>query len=167
MFLHVSVILSVGGGMVSLPVRSQREYGLRRYGKPYHPVLTSSGGHRSGRYASYWNAFLFIFSATNDVNCFWTHEKGRRSIEISERKLHSPNVTYNRLLLFLSCSESVDVEVGFTVWISCICGPVINSKACLISEHLDIISIKNFRCAMKYFILCLVNALNLFLVVCK
>ena len=23
------------------------------------PVLTSSGGHRSGRYASYWNAFLF------------------------------------------------------------------------------------------------------------
>ena len=23
------------------------------------PVLTSSGGHCSGRYASYWNAFLF------------------------------------------------------------------------------------------------------------
>ena len=23
------------------------------------PKLTSSGGHRSGRYASYWNAFLF------------------------------------------------------------------------------------------------------------
>ena len=50
----------------------------------YPPVLTSSGGHRSGRYASYWNAFLFISSVTNDVNCFWTHEKGRRSIEISE-----------------------------------------------------------------------------------
>ena len=25
---------------------------------PSHPVLTSSGCHRSGRYASYWNAFL-------------------------------------------------------------------------------------------------------------
>ena len=24
------------------------------------PVLISSGGHRSGRYASYWNAFLFL-----------------------------------------------------------------------------------------------------------
>ena len=26
-----------------------------------HLVLTSSGGHRSGRYAFYWNAFLFYF----------------------------------------------------------------------------------------------------------
>ena len=28
-------------------------------GLPNFPVLTSSGGHCSGRYASYWNAFLF------------------------------------------------------------------------------------------------------------
>ena len=26
------------------------------------PVLTSSGGHSSGRYAPYWNAFLLLFS---------------------------------------------------------------------------------------------------------
>ena len=25
----------------------------------FSPVLTSNGGHQSGRYASYWNAFLF------------------------------------------------------------------------------------------------------------
>ena len=31
----------------------------------YLPLLTSSGGHRSGRYASYWNAFLLPL-------CFYT-----------------------------------------------------------------------------------------------
>ena len=39
---------SRGGGMVP-----------EGYGISYPPVLTSSGGHWSGWYASYWNAFLF------------------------------------------------------------------------------------------------------------
>ena len=26
------------------------------------PVLTSSGGHRNGQYASYWNAFLLFIT---------------------------------------------------------------------------------------------------------
>ena len=30
-------------------------------GIPPPPVLTSSDGHRGGRYASYWNAFLFYY----------------------------------------------------------------------------------------------------------
>ena len=34
-----------------------------KWGRGVHyslpPILTSSGGYRSGRYASYWNAFLF------------------------------------------------------------------------------------------------------------
>ena len=29
-------------------------------GCPTPPVVTSTGGHCSGRYASYWNAFLFL-----------------------------------------------------------------------------------------------------------
>ena len=33
-----------------------------------HPVRTSSGGHRSGRYASYWNAFLL--TCMFDINKF-------------------------------------------------------------------------------------------------
>ena len=48
MFLHVSVILSTGGGV-------SRQKG----GHPLTPTWTPhpSDGHCSGRYASYWNAF--------------------------------------------------------------------------------------------------------------
>ena len=37
-------------------------------GIPYlPPVPRSSGGHRSGRYASYWSAFLFVMLPSNLV----------------------------------------------------------------------------------------------------
>ena len=38
--------------------------GLHPWGRggPNPLVLTSSGGHYSGRYASYWNAFLCIYN---------------------------------------------------------------------------------------------------------
>ena len=36
------------------------------------PVLSSSGGHRSGRYASYWNAFLSCDLFSVQLNTFET-----------------------------------------------------------------------------------------------
>ena len=36
-------------------------------------VLTSSGSHRSGWYASYWNAYLFSFSFVSKVNTTELH----------------------------------------------------------------------------------------------
>ena len=38
---------------------------------PNHPILTSSGGHSTGRYASYWNAFLFqtVFAVVSFSSC--------------------------------------------------------------------------------------------------
>ena len=52
MFSEASVILSTG-----------REVGYPLPPEADHPslLLTSSGSHCSGRYASYWNAFLVIF----------------------------------------------------------------------------------------------------------
>ena len=40
----------------------QREGSASRWGLPPSTDLTSSGGHCSGRYAPYWNAFLLLFS---------------------------------------------------------------------------------------------------------
>ena len=74
MFSQVSVILSGvwvgmpgvlcrGSGYAWVPCRGR--VGIaggvpsRELPEGTHPVLTSSGGHRSWRYASYWNAFLF------------------------------------------------------------------------------------------------------------
>ena len=72
MFSQVSVILSRRGGMpsprsllgwVGMP-GSKSLVHVPPEGTPtvmYTPlVLTSSGDHRSGWYASYWNAFLFV-----------------------------------------------------------------------------------------------------------
>ena len=53
-----------GGGAASEGGSTSDEDGLPpggqpgRWGLPNHLVLTSSGGHCSGRYASHWNTFL-------------------------------------------------------------------------------------------------------------
>ena len=69
MFSEASVILSTGRGMVSLSVWyhvPSRMGGLPQVGEWVIPlVLTSSGEHCSGRYASYWNAFLFFLCSVS------------------------------------------------------------------------------------------------------
>ena len=80
MFLYVCVILSSGfyvvtfclvpwsfRGMLSLPVWSHAPSGgYGPSGVQYTPPRqTSNGGHRSGRYASYWNALLFPIAVTS------------------------------------------------------------------------------------------------------
>ena len=69
MFSEASVILSTGRGMVSLSVWyhvPSRMGGLPQVGEWVTPlVLTSSGGHCSGRYVSYWNAFLFFLRSVS------------------------------------------------------------------------------------------------------
>ena len=54
------VCYSVPGGcdVASCLVPCSFQGSLSPEGSGYPPVLTSSGGHCSGRYASYWNAFL-------------------------------------------------------------------------------------------------------------
>ena len=44
---------------------------LHLVGLTNHPILTSSGGHSTGRYASYWNAFLFqpVFAVVSFSSC--------------------------------------------------------------------------------------------------
>ena len=37
----------------------------------YPPVRTSSGGHCSGRYASYWDAFLFLWFLSHSAMYSW------------------------------------------------------------------------------------------------
>ena len=46
------------GGAVGIPGTTTRRYTPWRY----TPVLIPSGGHRSGRYGSFWNAILFQFA---------------------------------------------------------------------------------------------------------
>ena len=60
MFSEASVSHSVHKGVClwGLPPGMSAFSGRSAYGD-LHAVLTSSGGHCSGRYASYWNAFLF------------------------------------------------------------------------------------------------------------
>ena len=53
MFLHASVILSTGGGW-------QSDTHPSRHPHPTGRQTPSRDGHCSGRYASYWNAFLLI-----------------------------------------------------------------------------------------------------------
>ena len=57
MFLHVSVILSMGGWQADTPLRQ---------------TPSPRDGHSSGQYASYWNAFLFwlLFQQFNTFNFF-------------------------------------------------------------------------------------------------
>ena len=39
--------------------------------RPYHPpIMTSSGGHWSGQYTSYWNAVLFDIVSCDVLQCF-------------------------------------------------------------------------------------------------
>ena len=71
MFSEASVILSTGGCMMSLHawlpgpmflpgVWWKGSKGSSEVKGQAPLVLTSSGGHCSGRYASYWNAFLLL-----------------------------------------------------------------------------------------------------------
>ena len=46
---------------------------------PYSPVLTSSGGHQSGQYASYWNAFFFLLHMTYSVRVLGLQSKALAS----------------------------------------------------------------------------------------
>ena len=89
MFSHVSVILFTGGWVCLVPGPLWESgyawsRSIPRGGWVYlvHPsectptgryipprryttlVLTYSGGHRSGRYASYWNTFLLVYVIT-------------------------------------------------------------------------------------------------------
>ena len=46
--------------------------GYAYWGRVWHPmVLTSSGGHQSGRYASYWNVFYEIYFLHNNLCSTW------------------------------------------------------------------------------------------------
>ena len=62
MFSEACIILLGGGCMMSLPVWSHvPSRGMSASRAEWVPqVVTSSGGNCSGRYASYWSAFLFI-----------------------------------------------------------------------------------------------------------
>ena len=60
MFSEASVILSTGRE-VAYPLPPEADL----------PLLTSSGSHCSGRYASYWDAFLVIFDF---VIVYWLNE---------------------------------------------------------------------------------------------
>ena len=72
MFLHVFVCSQGGYDFSSclVPCSFGEGGGVMVPGEGYGPggyplpVLTSSGGHRSGRYASYWNTFLFCYQFT-------------------------------------------------------------------------------------------------------
>ena len=58
MFLHVSVILSTGGdGRQTPPGKTPPRQTHTPWADP-----PAKDGHCSGRYASYWNAFLFSFA---------------------------------------------------------------------------------------------------------
>ena len=59
MILHLSVILSTGGGVSA----SKGNGGLHLLKGSVTPALTSSGGHCRGRYTSHRTAFLFIFDS--------------------------------------------------------------------------------------------------------
>ena len=71
LFLHMSVILLGGRGVVPFPLGLDtpwKEHGTRQEVTSYPtPVLISSGGHRSGRYASYWNAFFWFCNFLNPM----------------------------------------------------------------------------------------------------
>ena len=67
MFSEIWVILFKGGGESPSPwtetPRAETPHSGQRPPGGRHPwVLTSSGGHCSGGYASYWNAFLLLFT---------------------------------------------------------------------------------------------------------
>ena len=77
---------------VGLPgTRSLLGVGMPRHPFPFeatparkvHPrVLTSSGGHQSGRYASYWTAFLFhgYFDQLGGSNLLTVMSQGDRNV---------------------------------------------------------------------------------------
>ena len=74
MFLQVSVNNLFTGEEASPPGgRSPlKEYDTRQKVTSKTPVLTSDGRHQSGRYASYWNAFLlliYIFTSVCQEFC--------------------------------------------------------------------------------------------------
>ena len=56
---RVGEYMSIGVGWVCISTLLPWTWDLE-VTPPYNPVLTSGGGHRSGRYASYWKAFLLL-----------------------------------------------------------------------------------------------------------
>ena len=69
MFLHVSVILSTGGGVSGRPPGQTPPHPWAdtlpwaNTPPPRADTLPPRDGHCSGRYASYWNAFLFFVNS--------------------------------------------------------------------------------------------------------
>ena len=60
MFLHLSVILFMGGVVSGIHPPRQARPPLGRHTPVKHPW--AEDGHCCRRYASYWNAFLFVFN---------------------------------------------------------------------------------------------------------
>ena len=72
MFLHLSVILFTGRGVSPLdgwrpPLDRDPNPWTETPWNPF-PWLTSSGDHRSERYASYWNAYLLFIKTNRCIN---------------------------------------------------------------------------------------------------
>ena len=68
MFLHVSVILStLGVWQADIPLMGRHPLPGRH--TPLWQADTPSHGNCSGRYSSYWNAFLFLQVVTVCGNC--------------------------------------------------------------------------------------------------
>ena len=61
MFLHLSVILFTGDGGVHTSYYSDTPCPPGQTAPPGRHPPPPRDGHCSGRYASYWNAFLFLF----------------------------------------------------------------------------------------------------------
>ena len=126
MFLHLSVIHSVHGGgrslvpgpmflpWVSLSRRVSLYKGSLSRGVSLSQAQTSSGDHRSGRYASYWNAVL-LFSTIELQKGFFFYQSMLTStsvlfvsISIPVADLHSkilePPPPRGAQILSISCS---------------------------------------------------------------
>ena len=70
------------------------------------PVLTSSGGHRSERYVSYWNAFLFTLFVQNYNNL-----ENTSTFEIN------PNIHLNHYLACLKEEYDTTLHNRFFVFL--------------------------------------------------
>ena len=75
MFLHLSVILFTGG---CLPLGPG---GVHPRSPDRHPLPPPRDGHCSGRYASYWNAFLSEISVFCQFIYWWYSTQNGRNLE--------------------------------------------------------------------------------------
>ena len=92
---------------------------LRREGVSADPlVVTSSGGHCSGRYASYWNAFLFL-SWMLTVEFFF--ELRENIIKWSQYLLPLPGQQEAKLFASLQCVSRSSAHLGKKVLMSINC----------------------------------------------